>query len=115
MNHKLGRLESVVLNVPPGLVADGGVGLPMERADISELTALQIEYARMLVHGIVLVVDHSDVISVLERTVVVESRKAGEIRTDRGLPDPPVEVHDVGVIFLDQLRAPRQPIICPRL
>ncbi len=46
--------------------------------------------------------------------VVIERCKAGEIRPDRCLPDPPVEVHDVGMIFLDEFGAPSKPVVGPR-
>ena len=67
----------------------------------------------MLLHGVVLVVDHSDVIAIFERTVVIERGKAGEIWPDRCLADPPVEVHDIGMIFLHEFRAPCEPVVGP--
>ena len=67
----------------------------------------------MLLHGVVLVIDDADVIAILQRAVVVERRKARQIRPDRCLPDPPVEVHDVGMVFLDEFGRPRQPVVRP--
>src|SRR6267142_6784950 len=43
MNDRLGRFEAVVLDIAPGFVADRGVGLPVQRADVVQLTALYIE------------------------------------------------------------------------
>jgi ABC-type uncharacterized transport system ATPase subunit len=41
----------------------------------------------VLLHGIVFVIDHSNVITVLQRTVVVKGGELGEIRADRSLPE----------------------------
>jgi len=114
VNDEFGRLERVVLDVAPRLVAHGRIGLPIERADVTELATLQIKHRRVLLHSVVLVVDDSDVIAVLQGTVVIERSKACEIRPDRSPADPPVEVHDIRVIFLDEFGAPSGPVIGTR-
>ena len=68
----------------------------------------------MVLHGVILVVDDSDMITIFQRAVVVERGKAREVWPDRRLPDPPVEVHDVRMILFNQFRRPRQPIVGPR-
>ena len=45
MHDKLRRLEGVVLDVAPGVVADRGIGLPVERPYLSELASLEVEHA----------------------------------------------------------------------
>ena len=52
-------------------------------------------------------------VPVFQGTVVVERGKAGEVGADRSLPDPPVEEDDIGMIFLHQFRAARQPVVRP--
>ena len=113
MNHKLRRFERVVFDVAPRLVAHRRIGLPVKSANVTELATLQVKHTGVLLHRVVLVVDHSDVISILQGTVVVKRGKAREIWPDGRLPDPPVEVHDVGMISVDQFRAPREPIVSP--
>jgi len=49
------------------------VGLPVKRTDIAKLSAFEVEHAGVLLHGIVFVIDHSNVITVLQRTVVVNA------------------------------------------
>src|SRR6516225_10562546 len=114
MNHKFWRFEGVVLNVAPGLVTHRRIGLPIEWTDVPELAAFQVEHSRGLWHGIVLVIDHSDAITMIQSTIVIVSSKAREIRTDRRLADPPVEVHDVGTVFLHEFDGSREPIVGPR-
>jgi len=41
--------------------------------DIAKLSAFEVEHAGVLLHGIVFVIDHSNVITVLQRTVVVNA------------------------------------------
>ena len=74
----------------------------------------KVKHRRVLLHSEVLIVDDSDVIPILQGTVVIERSKAGEIRPDRCLADPPVEVDDIGMIFLDEFGAPSKPVIGPR-
>src|SRR5450631_333889 len=50
-------------------------------------------------------------IAVGQRFVVVEGLKFGELIAQPGLPNPPVEVHDVGMILLDNLGRTSKPII----
>src|SRR5215472_2443626 len=102
MNYKFRRFESVVLNVAPGLVAHRRIGLPIEGTDVPELATFQVEHSRGLWHGVVLVIDHSDAITMIRATVVILGSKAREIRTDRWLAYPPVEVHDFGTVFLHE-------------
>src|SRR5450755_2502831 len=113
MNDEFWRLEDVVFNIAPGFIADGGICLPNERPNIAKLATFQVEYTSTLLYGIVLVVDHSNMITVLERTVVVERSKAREVRAERRLPNPPIKVHDIRMIFRHQFRGPRQPIVGP--
>ena len=79
------------------------------------MAALQIEDRGVFLHGVVLVVDDADMVAILERRVVVERGKAGEIRPDRRLADPPIEVHDVGMIILDDLGRSAPASRLPRL
>ena len=72
MNDELGRLEGVTVDVAPGLVADRGVGLPVERADVAELAAFDVEDGAVILHGVVLVIDDAGVAGVLEFVVVIE-------------------------------------------
>ncbi len=55
IHHELRRLECVVLNVAPRFVADRRVRLPIKRANVSQLAALQIEHTGMLLHRAVFV------------------------------------------------------------
>ena len=73
MHDELGRFERVVFDVSPRLVADGSVRLPDERTNLAKLSAFQIEHSGMLLHCVVLVVDHSDVVPIFQGTVVVPS------------------------------------------
>src|SRR5215475_1141945 len=75
IDHEFSRLERVVLNVAPGLIAYGSVGLPVEPTYVTKLSAFQVEHGGVLLHGVVLVVDDSNVVTVFERTVVIKSRK----------------------------------------
>ena len=65
MNDEFRRLESVVLYISPGSIADGGVRLPIERTNVAELSSLEVEDAGVLLHGVILVVDHADVVFIL--------------------------------------------------
>src|SRR5208283_139653 len=114
VDDKLWRLECVVLDVAPGLVTYGCVGLPIERADVAELATFDIEDRGALLHGKALVVDHSDMITIFQGAVVIERGNAREIRPDRVLPDPPIEVHDIGMVFLNEFSGPRKPVVGPR-
>src|SRR5205814_1192929 len=107
MNDKFRGLERVFLDVAPRFVANGGIRLPGQRAQVAKLPAFNVQDPGVILHGIVLEVDYSNVISIFQRTVVVEGGEASEIRTDRSLADPPVEVHDVRMVFLYQFRRAR--------
>jgi hypothetical protein len=111
VDNEFRRFESVVLDVTPRFVADGCVGLPVKRADITELAALEIEHPGMFIHGVIFAIDHANVIAIFERTIVVESGKAGQIRTDGSLANPPIEINDVRVILFDEFRATSEPIV----
>src|SRR3984893_2777482 len=113
LNHELRGLERVVLDVSPGFVAYRRVGLPVQGANVGELSALQVEDRGVLLDGPVFVVDDANVVAVFERGVVVERRKAGQVRTDGRLADPPVEVHDVGMVLLNDLERASEPVVCP--
>src|ERR1035438_65328 len=129
MNDEFGRLEGVVLDISPRLVAHRRVGLPIERANVAELATLQVKHSRVLLHGVVLIIDysnvitilkpnvpvkHTNVITILQGTVVIKRGKAREVRPDRCLADPPVEVDEIGMIFLDEFGAPSKPVVGPR-
>src|SRR4051812_28724773 len=96
MHYELRRFEGVVFNVPPGFVTYRGVGLPIEGTDIAKLSALHVEHSRVFLHGIVLIIDYSDVVTVLQRTVVVKGGELGETWPYQSLSDPPIEVDNVG-------------------
>src|SRR5579872_60665 len=113
MDHELRRLERVVLDIAPRFVTYGSVGLPIEGTDIAKLSTFEVEHAGVCWHGIVFVIDHSNVITVLQRTVVVKGGEPGEIWPDRSLSDPPIEVDNVGMIFLHKFRAAREPVVGP--
>src|SRR5689334_4252341 len=113
MDHELRRFEGVVLDVAPGFVTYRGVGLPIERTDIAKLSAFQVEHGTVFLHGIVLIIDYSDVVTVLERTVVVKGGELGEIWPYQSLSDPPIEVDNVGMIFLHNFRTAREPVVGP--
>src|SRR5271157_5361716 len=113
MNDEFWRLENVVFNIAPGSIAYGSIRLPNERSNVAKLATFQVEYTSMLLYGIVLVVDHSNVITVLERAVVIKRSKAREVRAERRLPNPPIKAHDIRMIFRHQFRGPRQPIVGP--
>src|SRR6266478_4154231 len=97
LNHELLRLECVIRDVAPGLVADRSISLPVERADVAELAAFEIENRGVFLESVVFVIDHPDVVAVLKRGVVVEGGETGEVGTNVRLADPPVEIHDIGV------------------
>src|ERR1700730_9156208 len=59
MKDRLRRFKTVVLDEAPGFVADGSIGLPVERANVVQLAALNIENGRVFFHGIQFVVDDS--------------------------------------------------------
>ena len=61
----------------------------------------------MLLHRVVFVVNHANVVAIFQRAVVIERSEPREILPDRRLPDPPVEIHDIGMVFLDQFTADR--------
>src|SRR6478672_3480642 len=63
----------------------------------------------MLWKGIVLVVDDANATS-LERVVVIKSRKLPKERCKVRVPDPPIEPHDVGMVFLHDLCIASQPV-----
>jgi hypothetical protein len=56
----------------------------------------------MFLQGIVLVIDHADVITKFQRAVVVERGKASEIWPNRRLADPPIEINDIRMVFLHE-------------
>src|SRR5580698_6032881 len=103
MNHEFRRLESVVLDVSPRLITDRSIRLPVEGSNIPELTSFHVKHRGVLLHGIVLVIDDAYVVAMMERVVVIEGRKLSEVIPQPRLADPPVEVHNVRMIFLDNL------------
>ena len=115
MDDEIGGLVGVILDVSPRFVADGGIGLPIKGADIGELPALDVEHSRMFLHGVVLIVNDADSVSVRERRVVVKRSKASEGSADRRLPDPPVKIHYVRMILLHDFGGAGEPVIGPRL
>src|SRR5450631_1869882 len=50
---------------------------------------------------------------VFEGSIVVERSKSCEVFTDARLADPPVEIHDVGMILLHDLGGAGKPVIGP--
>ena len=66
MDDKFRRLESVILYIAPGSIAYGSVGLPVQRTNVAELSPLEIEHAGVLLHRVILVVDHADMVSILQ-------------------------------------------------
>src|ERR1017187_1155202 len=113
MNDEFWRLESVVFNIAPGFIAYGSICLPNERSNVAKFATFQVEYTSTLLNGIVLIVNHSNMIAVLQRTVVIERGKARKIRAEPRLPNPPIKVHNIRMIFGHQFRGPRQPIVGP--
>src|ERR1700719_2958323 len=113
MNDEFWRFEGVAVDVAPGFVADGSVGLPIKRAHVAELPAFDVENASALLHRVVFVVDDSDMVAVFQRAVVIERSEACEIRRDRSLSNPPVEVDAIRAVFLNQFTAARKPIVSP--
>ena len=99
----------------PRLVADRSVGLPVQRADIAELAALEVEDRGVFLHSVVLVIDDPNMVAIFERSVVVERGEASQVCAHGRLADPPVEVHDVGMIFLDDFGGASQPVRPSRL
>src|SRR6185437_5564521 len=67
----------------------------------------------MLLEGVVLVIDDTHMIAVLQSAVVVEGRKARKVQPDGCLPDPPVEINKVRVVLLDEFGRSREPVVCP--
>src|SRR5581483_3658514 len=65
MNHEFRRFERIVLDVAPGFITYRGVGLPVERTYVAQLSAFQVEHRGMLLHGVVLVIDDPDMVAVL--------------------------------------------------
>ena len=66
VNDEFRRLESVVLDVAPGLVAHRSIGLPMERTNVAKLAAFEVENGGVLLHGVILVVDDADMVAILQ-------------------------------------------------
>lgn len=110
MHDEFRRFERIVFDVAPRLVADRRIRLPRLLAYLGELPPLDVKDAGALLHSVELVVDDTDR-SVLLRLVVVEGRELCQVWPDGGLSDPPVEVHDVGMILFDDLRGTCEPVI----
>ena len=110
VNNDLRRFEAVVLNKSPRFIADRGVRLPVQRANIIQLPAFHVQHRRVFLHRIVFVIDHSHR-AAAGRVVVIKSRKLGEVAAHLGLANPPIEINYFGLIFFNNFRTARQPIV----
>src|SRR5262249_39005505 len=59
MHDEFRRLERVILDVTPGLVADGGVSLPRLRTDAGQLPSFNIEDTGIFRHRKILIRDNT--------------------------------------------------------
>src|SRR6185312_17260 len=109
VNDQLRRFEGIVLDVTPGFVAYRGIGLPVQGTNICKTPARKIEHSRMLLHRIVFVINDAGG-AMLQGFIIVSSGEAGQIGPIHWLADPPIEPHDVGMIFLYDFGAPGEPI-----
>ena len=82
----------------------------MLRLDVLAQAALKIARAGMPVEIVILDVDHARN-SVRRAKVVIERRESRHVAPIVRLPRPPIEVHDLGVIFLHDLCRARQPVV----
>ena len=82
--------------------------------DLVLLAALEIARRRLPVERVVLEIDHAGVV-VGRGVVVVERGELGDRAAEVGLPDPPVEVDDLGLVLLDQFGVAGQPVARPCL
>ena len=112
VNDKVGGFEVVVreVHVTPGNVADGSVGLPVVRLDAFFHAALEIASAGVPLESVILDINDAGK-AVFCGVVVVEGGETRDIGTIVGLANPPIEIHDVGFVFLDDFRGASEPVV----
>jgi len=103
-------LVVLILDVPPGVRAQGGVRLPERRPRVRQLTPLDVVDCRAFGEGLVLVVDgHAP--APLDAQVVVVGRKAAKPGLKHGRLDPPVEPHELRPVLLYQFAGTGVPVL----
>ncbi len=110
MDEEIGSLELIVFDVSPGNIADGGVGLPVLGLDAFTETAFEIAGARVPIESELLDVDDAGDF-VLSIEIIVEGGELCDVGTVVGLPSPPVEVHDLGFVLLNDFGGASEPVI----
>ena len=80
--------------------------------DVVLLAALEVAHAGLPVERVILEVDDAGV-AVGGGVVVVEGGELGDGAAEVGLADPPVEVDDFGLVFLDELGVAGEPVARP--
>ena len=95
----------VVVDVAPGVDADGGVGLPGEETEGVHLAAFDVEGGGVSGHGFDLVGEDGffGACVLFRIAVVVVGGELFEGGLELGLADPPIEVDEVGVVLVDEL------------
>src|ERR1019366_4763011 len=88
----------------------GRISLPGKQSKGVELAALNVEHSDILREVMLLVGKHNALAPAGSRVVIVGG-KALKIRLKGRLPDPPVEIQKVRVIFVDEFRAPGEPVV----
>src|ERR1035441_9253058 len=89
---------------------DRRICLPGKKSKGVELAALDVEHSGILREVMFLVGKHHALASAGSRVVIVGG-KALKIRLKGRLPDPPVEIHEVGMIFIDEFRTAGEPVV----
>jgi len=100
----------VVLGVAPGVDADGGVGLPGEKTERVELAALNVERGGVGGHRL-LFVGEDWMLAALCGPIVIVGSELPKVGLKGRLTNPPVEVEEVGMVFVDELGAARKPVV----
>src|ERR1035437_4061437 len=89
---------------------DGRICLPRKQSKGVELAALDVEHSDIL-REVVLFVGKHHALSSAGGYVVVVGGKALQVRLKGRLADPPVEIHEVRMIFIDEFRTAGEPIV----
>jgi hypothetical protein len=94
----------------PGIQGAGCVRLPGVGLGVGELAALDVRQGGAEHEGIVLVGDDR-LVAPLGRQVIVIGGELFDVGPEGLVDDPPVEVEDLGVKAVDDLRRADQPVV----
>ena len=76
-----------------------------------QLAAFEVADGGMVLHGVVFEVDDAGVAVARRRSCSRRRRTRRRARRKSGLADPPVEVDDLGLVFLDDLGVAGEPVV----